>query len=72
MKSYVYAVPEGVEPGGQILLTVWSDRDLERDPDAPAGDYQPEDRYEIATRPPTGWDRPLRVWGPPLGLDSKT
>lgn len=68
MKSYVYSVPEGVEPGGQILLTVWSDADLERD-SVPAGDYHPEVRYEVATRGPLGFG--IRVWGPPLDLESK-
>jgi hypothetical protein len=69
VKTYVYAVPEGIPEGGQILLTVWEDRDLERD-SVPPGDYHPEERFEVATRGPIGWG--IRVWGPPLDLESKS
>jgi len=68
MRTYVYAVPDGVPAGGQILVTIWSDEDLRKD-SVPAGDYQPEDRYEVATRGPAGFG--LRVWGPPLELEAK-
>jgi len=69
VRSYVYSVPDGIPEGGQILLTVYEDRELAGEELAP-GDYRPEDRYEVATRGPLGFG--LRVWGPPLELETKT
>jgi hypothetical protein len=70
VKSYVYAVPDGIPEGGQILLTVYEDRELAGEELAP-GDYRPEDRYEVATRPPIG-EIGYRVWGPPLELETRS
>jgi hypothetical protein len=69
VKSYVYAVPDGIPEGGQILLTVYETAELERDPEHPA-DWRPEDRYEVATREPLGWG--IRVWSPPLELETRS
>jgi hypothetical protein len=69
VKTFVYAVPDGIPEGGQILLTVYEDAELRGD-DLERGDWKPEDRYEIATREPAGWG--IRVWSPPLELEAKS
>lgn len=70
MRTFVYAVPDGIPAGGQILLTVYTDAELrEVEEVAGPGDWKPEDRYEVATREPLGFG--IRVWSPPLDLEAK-
>lgn len=70
MRAYVYAVPNGIPEGGQILLTVYEDAELRGEDDQDPAEWKPEDRYEIATREPLGFG--VRVWSPPLELEAKS
>ena len=70
MKTFVYAVPDGIPAGGQILVTVYETAELEEVAKvAGPGDWKPEDRYEVATRGPIGFG--IRVWSPPLDLEAR-
>jgi len=68
VKTFVYAVPDGIEPGGEILVTIYEVRDFDK-PAEPA-DWTPDEKMDVATRAPSSVFG-VRTWGPPLELVGK-